>query len=98
MHKSGYQLPKGIVCLLSALRFNNFTTQSPHEIWKAIGQKPRAPKISSPPIRLIRMSGAALRFGVKQHKVSGEGRNYHWMEHLEAVNALNRIGQNPDGR
>jgi hypothetical protein len=37
----------------------------------AIGQKARAPKISSPPIRLIRMSGAALHSGVKQHKVSG---------------------------
>jgi len=69
--EAAYQLPKGIVCLLSALRFHNFTTQSPHEIWMAIGQKAWAPKISSPPIRLIRMSGAALHFGVKQHKVSG---------------------------
>ena len=69
--EAAYQIPKGIVCLLSALRFHNFTTQSPHEIWMAIGQKAWAPKISSPPIRLIRMSGAALHFGVKQHKVSG---------------------------
>jgi predicted transcriptional regulator of viral defense system len=65
------QLPKGIVCLLSALRFHNFTTQSPREIWMAIAQKAWARKISSPPIRLIRMSGAALHFGVKEHKVSG---------------------------
>jgi len=69
--EAAYQLPKGIVCLLSALRFHNFTTQSPHEIWMAIEQKAWAPKISSPPIHLIRMSGAALHFGVKQHKVSG---------------------------
>ena len=69
--EAAYQLPKGTVCLLSALRFHNFTTQSPHEIWMAIGQKAWAPKISSPPIRLIRMSGAALHFGVKEHKVSG---------------------------
>jgi len=27
--EAAYQLPKGIVCLLSALRFHNFTTQSP---------------------------------------------------------------------
>jgi hypothetical protein len=37
----------------------------------AIAQKAWARKISSPPIRLIRMSGAALHFGVKEHKVSG---------------------------
>jgi len=66
--EAAYQLPKGIVCLLSALRFHNFTTQSPHEIWMAIGQKAWAPKISSPPIRLIRMSGASLHFGVKEYK------------------------------
>src|SRR5229473_7154411 len=28
--EAAYQIPKGIVCLLSALRFHNFTTQSPH--------------------------------------------------------------------
>jgi predicted transcriptional regulator of viral defense system len=69
--EASYQLPRGIVCLLSALRFHNFTTQSPHEVWLAIGQKDWAPKISAPPIRLIRMSGAAHQFGVKEHKVSG---------------------------
>ena len=30
--EAAYQIPKGIVCLLSALRFHNFTTQSPHEV------------------------------------------------------------------
>ena len=34
--EAAYQIPKGIVCLLSALRFHNFTTQSPHEVWMAI--------------------------------------------------------------
>src|ERR1700682_5074340 len=50
--EASYQLPKGVVCLLSALRFHNFTTQSPHEVWVAIDQKAWAPKITSPPIRL----------------------------------------------
>jgi predicted transcriptional regulator of viral defense system len=47
--EAAYQIPKGIVCLLSALRFHNFTTQSPHEAWMAIGHKAWAPKVSSPP-------------------------------------------------
>jgi predicted transcriptional regulator of viral defense system len=66
-----YQLPTGIVCLLSALRFHNFTTQSPHEVWMAVGQKAWAPKISSPSIRLVRLSGQALHFGVEEHRIAG---------------------------
>src|SRR6266404_430056 len=69
--EAAYQLPKGTVCLLSALRFHNFTTQSPHEVWMAIGQKAWAPKVSSPPIRLVRMSEPTLRFGVKEYASSG---------------------------
>src|ERR1700674_6104958 len=69
--EAAYQIPKGIVCLLSALRFHNFTTQSPHEVWMAIDQKAWAPKITSPPIRLVRMSGQALRFGIKEHRIAG---------------------------
>jgi hypothetical protein len=38
-----YQIPEGIVCLLPALRFHNFTTQSPHEVRMAIGHKAWAP-------------------------------------------------------
>src|ERR1700730_10858561 len=66
-----YQLPKGIVCLLSALRFHNFTTQSPHEVWIAVGHKAWAPKVSSPPVRIVRMSGPALHFGMKEYSISG---------------------------
>ncbi|MGB9432652.1 MAG: hypothetical protein WBQ89_10455, partial [Candidatus Acidiferrum sp.] len=69
--EAAYQLPKGIVCLLSALRFHNFTTQSPPEVWMAIASKAWAPKISSPSIRIVRMSGPALHFGLKEHKISG---------------------------
>jgi predicted transcriptional regulator of viral defense system len=69
--EASYQLPKGVVCLLSALRYHNFTTQPPHEVWMAIGPKSWAPRISSAPIRLVRMSGQALHFGIKEHKMAG---------------------------
>src|ERR1700744_453549 len=64
------QLPKGVVCLLSALRFHDFTIQSPREVWMAIGQKSWAPKNSSISIRLVRMSGQSLRFGRKEYKIA----------------------------
>jgi predicted transcriptional regulator of viral defense system len=69
--EASYQIPKGVICLLSALWFHNFTTQSPHEVWVAIGQKAWAPKVSSSPIRLVRMSGQALQFGIREHKIAG---------------------------
>jgi predicted transcriptional regulator of viral defense system len=69
--EAAYQIPKGIVCLLSALRFHNFTTQSPHEVWIAIDHKAWAPKVSSPPVRIVRMSGPALHSGVKEYSLSG---------------------------
>src|SRR5438045_7394405 len=33
------RVPHGVVCLLSALRFHQLTTQAPFEVWLAIGEK-----------------------------------------------------------
>jgi predicted transcriptional regulator of viral defense system len=65
------QLSKGVVCLLSALRFHDITTQSPREVWMAIGQKSWAPKSPSISIRFVRMSGQSLSFGVKEYETGG---------------------------
>jgi len=37
--------PQSIVCLLSALRVHELTTQAPFEVWIAIPNKARAPKM-----------------------------------------------------
>ncbi|WP_419187845.1 type IV toxin-antitoxin system AbiEi family antitoxin domain-containing protein [Stieleria bergensis] len=63
--------PNSTVCLLSALRVHDLTTQSPYEVWLAIGEKDRKPQISYPPIRVVRFSGAARTFGVEQHELEG---------------------------
>lgn len=41
----GRKHPQAIVCLLSALRFHNLTTQAPFEVWLAIPNKARAPRM-----------------------------------------------------
>jgi predicted transcriptional regulator of viral defense system len=69
--EAAYQVPKGVICLLSALRFHNLTTQAPREVWMAIGHKAWRPKISSPIVRFARMSGPALHFGIKEYPISG---------------------------
>lgn len=63
--------PNVVVCLLSALQFHDLTTQSPFEVWVAIANKARAPKMDYPPLRIVRFSGDALTEGVEEHLVDG---------------------------
>jgi predicted transcriptional regulator of viral defense system len=54
------RVPKGVVCLLSALRFHGLTTQAPFEVWLAIDRKARLPVVDHPPLRVVRFPGTAL--------------------------------------
>lgn len=65
------RIPKGIVCLLSALRFHGLTSQAPFEVWLAIENKAMTPKLDYPPLRIVRFSGAAFIDGVEEHIVDG---------------------------
>lgn len=65
------RVPKGVICLLSALRFHNLTTQAPREVWLAIGEKAWRPRLTSPPLRIVRFADRALRAGVEVHKIGG---------------------------
>jgi predicted transcriptional regulator of viral defense system len=63
--------PKGIVCLLSALKFHELTTQSPFEVWVAIDPKAYRPTGDGVPLRVVRFSGPALTSGVEEHLIEG---------------------------
>ncbi len=65
------RVPKAIVCLLSALRFHEVTTQNPFEIWIMIDRTGWRPKLDHPPLRVIRASGAALQEGIDVHRIEG---------------------------
>jgi predicted transcriptional regulator of viral defense system len=65
------RVPKGVICLLSALRFHDLTTQAPFEVWIAIANKAAAPKLDYPPLRVVRFSDVVLNAGVEQHVVDG---------------------------
>lgn len=65
------KVPKGVICLLSALQYHELTTQLPHEVWVAIPEKARHPRIEYPPLRVVRFSGPALTQGVETHKIEG---------------------------
>ena len=63
------RVPHGVVCLLSALRFHGLTTQLPSEVWMAIGESARRPRVQRPRIRFVRFSGPALVEGVQKIKI-----------------------------
>lgn len=69
--EAALRVPHGVICLLSALRFHDLTTQSPYEVWMAIDVKARRPKEEIIPLRIVRFSGEALTAGVEQHGVEG---------------------------
>jgi predicted transcriptional regulator of viral defense system len=64
-------VPKGIVCLTSALQFHELTLQMPSAVWMAIERSAWRPKIDYPPIRFVRFSGLSLTAGVERHRIEG---------------------------
>jgi predicted transcriptional regulator of viral defense system len=67
------QVPGGVFCLLTALRFHELTTQSPAEVWIALPEKARKPKLDYPRLRVARFSGPALSEGIETHRLEGVG-------------------------
>lgn len=64
-------VPDGVVCLLSALRFHELTSQAPFEVWMAIPPTARTPNLETPPLRIVRFSGRALTEGIEEHLIEG---------------------------
>ncbi len=62
-------VPKGIVCLISALQFHELTLQMPSAVWMAIERTAWRPTISYPPIRFVRFSGWAMTEGVERYPI-----------------------------
>jgi len=63
--------PKGVVCLLSALRFHGLTTENPVEVWIAIPRGARPPKSGTPALRVTWLSGKMMTDGVERHVIQG---------------------------
>ena len=61
----------GVVCLISALRFHELTTQQSSQIWLAIPHKAHPPKLDYPPLRVVHMSGEAMTTGIERANVAG---------------------------
>ena len=63
------KIPKGIICLISALHFHNITTQIPHAVSIAVNRGTEPPRLNFPPIRVYWFSGEAFTAGVEEHTI-----------------------------
>lgn len=67
--EAAVRVPKGVVCLVSALQYHGLTLQMPSVVWMAIDRAAWRPKIDHPPVRFVRFSGSALTEGVERHRI-----------------------------
>jgi predicted transcriptional regulator of viral defense system len=65
------RVPEAVFCLLTALRFHELTTQSPAEVWIALPEKARKPRLDSLRLAVARFSGPALTEGIQERRVEG---------------------------
>src|SRR4030042_4792256 len=64
-------VPKGVVCLLSALRFHEIGTQEPYDIWMALPNNAWRPRIKSLRLRFVYPSGRAFSEGIEVRDFPG---------------------------
>ncbi len=63
--------PRGVICLLSALRVHEIGTQAPFEVWLALPPGVIPPRITSPALRIVRMSGRSMTEGIEEIEIEG---------------------------
>lgn len=65
------RIPRGVICLISALSYYDLTTQIPHFIYVALPRSTRLPQISHPPLRCFWYSKNAYKNGIKTISING---------------------------
>lgn len=65
------KVPKGVLCLISALAYHDLTSQIPHVIYLALPSGAEPPRLAYPPLRLVWFSGDAFTYGIEAHSVDG---------------------------
>jgi len=63
------KIPKGVICLISALALHDLTTQVPHEVYIALPRGAEPPRISYPPLRVFWFTESAFREGIEVRQI-----------------------------
>jgi predicted transcriptional regulator of viral defense system len=65
------RVPRGVLCLVSALSCHELTTQVPHVIDVALERGRAKPRLDYPPTRFFWFSGPAFHEGIEPHELDG---------------------------
>lgn len=65
------RVPDCVICLLSALRFHELTTQSPADVWIGIRSGDRVPALPGLFVRVVRYPRTSLTVGCDAHTIEG---------------------------
>src|SRR5271169_414851 len=64
-------VPKGVVCLVSALAFHQLSDTIPRSVWVAIGPKDRRPAAKRPSLEIVRFRDKMLHAGIEERRIEG---------------------------
>ncbi len=65
------KIPSAVICMLSALRFHDLTTQNPFEVWIAIPRSVRYPQAIPSRTRVFRFARSVYEPGIEYHPIEG---------------------------
>jgi predicted transcriptional regulator of viral defense system len=87
-------IPKGVICLVSALSFHGVGTQIPHEVHVALLRGSSQPKLEYPPLHLYWFAGEAFTEGVEAHSIDNTLVRVYGVEKTlaDCFKYRNRIG------
>jgi predicted transcriptional regulator of viral defense system len=88
------KIPKGIICLISALAYYEITTQIPHFVYVAIPNKARESRLDYPPLRYFRFSENVYNAGIETKLIGGYPVKIYNIEKTlaDCVKFRNKIG------
>lgn len=90
------QVPRGVICLISALSYHEATNEIPGQVDMAIPAGSRAGKIEYPPVNYYRFSPEAWKAGVEEHDIEGQTIKVYSLAKTVAdcYKFRNKIGEN----
>lgn len=65
------RVPKGVICLISALAFHDLTTQIPHKVYVSLERDAKKPRLDYPPLSIHYFTDKAFREGIEKHMIDG---------------------------
>jgi predicted transcriptional regulator of viral defense system len=63
------RVPRGVICLVSALAYHELTDTIPSRVWMAIGPKDHRPVIDHPRVHFVRFGERVLRSGIVRARI-----------------------------